>query len=104
MASLALAGCGSGAPSRSAPAATTAPAIGAGPSAESALFARSCGGCHTIGGRESPRHQGGDLLHLRIGRAAMLEFVAEMPVRRALSHDEIRRVSDYVLAIEAQGR
>ncbi len=108
-ASLALAGCGSGGAGRTAPAAAPATgsagsAAGSAGSADRALFARACGGCHTLAGRESPRHQGGDLLHLRIGRTAMLQFVAEMPVRRPLTRDEIHRVSEYVLAVEAQGR
>lgn len=73
-----------------------------GRSAGRALFASACSACHSLSGHESPRRQGGDLLRLRVSRAAMLEFVAEMPVRHRLTPRQVSTVSDYVLAVEAQ--
>ena len=88
-----LTGCGSSAPSGSTPFAGGA-----------TLFARACSSCHSLTGRDDPRRQGGDLLRLRIGRAAMVEFVQEMPVRHPLSAAQEQRVAAYVLSAEAQGR
>jgi mono/diheme cytochrome c family protein len=68
-----------------------------------ALFSQDCGICHSLTGRQSPRRQGGDLLALRVSRAAMLQFVGEMPVPHPLSSAQLRSVTDYVLAVEAQG-
>ncbi len=64
------------------------------------LFAQACGACHSVTGRQSPRRQGGDLLRLHIGRATMLEFAREMPVRHRLSSAQLQVVVDYVLAVE----
>lgn len=65
-----------------------------------ALFAQDCSVCHSLTGRQSPRRQGGDLLHLHIDRMAMLEFTREMPVRHRLSSVQLSAVADYVLAVE----
>jgi mono/diheme cytochrome c family protein len=66
------------------------------------LFAQSCGGCHTLSGRDSPSHQGGDLLHLHLARPVMLQFAAEMPVRHPLSDRQLAAVTDYILAVQRQ--
>lgn len=84
------AGCGSGSSIKSQP-----------PSGR-ALFASSCGGCHTLTGVDSPTHQGGDLLHVALTRAQLRQFTREMPVRRPLSAAELDAVTSYVLAV--QGR
>jgi mono/diheme cytochrome c family protein len=72
------------------------------PSSGRQLFATACSACHSLSGHESPRRQGGDLLHLHIPREAMLDFVAEMPVRRPLTPTQERAVAAYVLGVEAQ--
>lgn len=77
---------------------------GSSPLGGSTLFARACSSCHSLSGREDPRRQGGDLLHLRIGRAAMVQFAQEMPVRHPLSAAQVQRVAAYVRLVEAQGR
>lgn len=66
------------------------------------LFAQACGGCHTLSGRGSPSHQGGDLLHLHLARPVMLQFAAEMPVRHPLSDHQLAAVTDYILAVQRQ--
>jgi mono/diheme cytochrome c family protein len=82
---LGLAGCGG--------AQTPAP-LGA------SVFAASCRTCHSLIGNESLHRVGGDLLGYRLSRPEMLEFVREMPVRRALSAAQVATVSDYVLGLE----
>jgi mono/diheme cytochrome c family protein len=69
-----------------------------------ALFARSCSGCHSLGGINSPRQQGGDLLGGHFSRAVMLQFASEMPVPKPLSQAELERVADYVVSVERAGR
>jgi mono/diheme cytochrome c family protein len=86
----ALAGCGSGG--------------GAPQAAGQSLFTKDCGFCHSLTGRQSPRHQGGDLLNFHISRTAMLEFAREMPVLHPLSPSELSAVADYVLAVESRRR
>jgi mono/diheme cytochrome c family protein len=88
MAAVALAGCGSG--------------TGAARLDGQVLFAKDCAVCHSLTGHPSPRQQGGDLLGLQMSRAAMLEFVREMPVRHPLSSAELEAVADYVRALEAR--
>ena len=68
------------------------------------LFARDCSACHSLTGVESPKRQGGDLLHGDFSRAAMLQFTREMPVRPPLTAAELRRVSDYVVSVERSAR
>ena len=68
------------------------------------LFTKDCGFCHSLTGRQSPTRQGGDLLHLHIGRTALLEFTREMPVRHRMTAREVSEVADYVLAVEAGRR
>jgi mono/diheme cytochrome c family protein len=69
-----------------------------------ALFAQDCSACHSLSGRQSQRRQGGDLLALRVGRQALLQFVREMPVRHPLGPAELRSVTAYVLSVERRGR
>jgi mono/diheme cytochrome c family protein len=67
------------------------------------LFSQDCGVCHSLSGSQSPRRQGGDLLAVHASRAAMLQFVQEMPVRHPLSSAQLRTIAAYVLAVEARG-
>ena len=69
----------------------------------SRLFATSCGQCHSLTGVDSPTHQGGDLLRLRLSRAQLLQFTREMPVRHPLTPAELSAVTSYVLAAERRG-
>ena len=73
------------------------------PQSGAGLFAASCGHCHTLTGVDSPSHQGGDLLHLRLSRAQLLQFTREMPVRHPLTPAELSAVTSYVLAAERRG-
>jgi hypothetical protein len=85
------AGCGS----------STGSSIGSGPNGQ-ALFVHACGGCHTLSGKNSASHQGGDLLAVRLSRPVMLEFAREMPVRRPLTAHQLGAVTDYILAVQRQ--
>ncbi|HWF55237.1 MAG TPA: hypothetical protein VG223_11440 [Solirubrobacteraceae bacterium] len=69
------------------------------PAAAAALFHQECGSCHSLTGHDSPRQQGGDLLGLRIGRAPLLQFVREMPVRPALTPAQTRELTTYLLSL-----
>jgi mono/diheme cytochrome c family protein len=69
-----------------------------------ALFSENCSACHSLTGVDSPKRQGGDLRAARFSRAVMLQFAREMPVRRPLSAAELRRVADYVVAVERANR
>lgn len=87
---VAAAGCGSGASDSRSDGAT--------------LFSRDCEMCHSLTGRPSPRQQGGDLLGLHMSRAAMLQFVREMPVPHRMSSAELATVADYVRSVEGRSR
>jgi mono/diheme cytochrome c family protein len=67
------------------------------------VFASSCAGCHTLTGVNSPRRQGGDLLHVHLSRADLVQFTREMPVRHPLTATEVDAVTVYVLAAEHRG-
>jgi mono/diheme cytochrome c family protein len=69
-----------------------------------ALFARDCSSCHSLTGVESPRHQGGDLLHGRFSREVMLQFAREMPVPHRLNEADLQRVANYVVSVEQANR
>jgi mono/diheme cytochrome c family protein len=69
-----------------------------------ALFAQDCSVCHSLTGVESPRRQGGDLLHPDFSRTVMIQFARQMPVREPLSHAELARVADYVVSVERRAR
>ncbi len=64
------------------------------------LFARECGGCHTISGTDSPDHLGGDLLRVRLSRRVLLQFMREMPVHPRPGPAQLQSVADYVLAVQ----
>ena len=78
-------------------------ASGARPVTGSRVFAAECSACHSLGGRESPSRQGGDLLDFHFSRQVMREFAREMPVRHPLSARELRAVVDYVVGVERAG-
>ena len=65
-----------------------------------ALFTADCAACHSLSEDQTSALQGGDLRDLHTGRAAMLQFVAEMPTPRRLSRSQMIAVADYVLKIE----
>lgn len=69
-----------------------------------ALFARECGACHTISGADSPSHQGGDLLGVRLSRPVLLQFMREMPVHPPPDSAQLRRVVDYILTVQRRSR
>jgi len=69
-----------------------------------ALFARECGVCHTISGADSPSHQGGDLLRVRLPRSVLLQFMREMPVHPRPDDAQLQRVADYILAVQRGAR
>jgi mono/diheme cytochrome c family protein len=69
-----------------------------------ALFARECGACHTISGGDSPSHQGGDLLRVKLPRRVLLQFMREMPVHPRPDSAQLRAVSDYVLDMQRHGQ
>jgi mono/diheme cytochrome c family protein len=89
--SLAVCACGGSSPSAAAPDGKS-------------LFARDCSSCHSLSGVESAKRQGGDLLRGRFSREVMLQFAREMPVRHRLTEAELRRVADYVVAVERANR
>jgi mono/diheme cytochrome c family protein len=69
-------------------------------SAGARLFAADCSVCHTLSGRNDPRHQGGDLRDLHIDPSAFAQFTAEMPVPHPLSAAQRRTLDAYVMALE----
>jgi mono/diheme cytochrome c family protein len=69
-----------------------------------AVFSRECGACHSVSGRQSPRQQGGDLRDLRVPRAILLQFAAEMPVPHPLTRVDRNAVVDYILSVQRQDR
>ena len=70
--------------------------------AGAALFTQACGACHTLTGHNDPRHQGGDLRDFRASRAQLTQFAAEMPVRRALTRQQLASVVAFVMSAEAR--
>lgn len=69
-----------------------------------AVFSRECGACHSLLSRQSPRQQGGDLRGLRVSRAILLQFAAEMPVPHRLTRADLNAVVTYILSVQSQGR
>jgi mono/diheme cytochrome c family protein len=65
-----------------------------------AVFRRECGACHSLSGRQSPRQQGGDLRGLRVSRAILVQFAAEMPVPYRLTRADRDAVVNYILSIQ----
>jgi mono/diheme cytochrome c family protein len=69
-----------------------------------AVFSRECGACHSLLGPQSPRQQGGDLRGLRMPRAILLQFAAEMPVPDPLTRADRTAVVDYILSVQRPDR
>jgi mono/diheme cytochrome c family protein len=69
-----------------------------------AVFNGECGTCHSLVGRQSPRQQGGDLRGLRVPRAILLQFTAEMPVPHRLTRADRNAVVNYILSVQGQDR
>lgn len=67
------------------------------------LFASACGSCHTLSGHDDSRHQGGDLRTFHATHAQLLQFAAEMPVRRPLDQRQLEAIVQYVMKIETSG-
>ncbi|MDE3132179.1 MAG: cytochrome c [Acidobacteriota bacterium] len=62
-----------------------------------AVFRADCQVCHSISGHSAPTQQGGDLRRLRLPRAELLQYAAEMPViTRRLTRAELRAVVAYL--------
>jgi cytochrome c len=101
---LVLVGCGSSGPSRST-SATARPSTSLGllPHTSTSgreVFARDCMSCHSLSGHGSPKQQGGDLLGVHLRRPVLVQFTAEMPVKRPLSKADLNAVVDYVIAVQ----
>jgi mono/diheme cytochrome c family protein len=64
------------------------------------IFTSDCGVCHSLDGGENPHKDGGDLKRLLISRAALTQFVSEMPVRHSLAPRQVRAIVDYIYAVE----
>lgn len=89
------AGCGSAStPTRSPGITTTA----------RTLFTTSCGACHSLTGHNTPSHQGGDLLAVRLHRAVALQFAREMPVPHRLTKAQLSAIVDYIAAVQRGNR
>jgi mono/diheme cytochrome c family protein len=69
-----------------------------------AVFSHECGTCHSLLGRQSPRQQGGGLRGLRMPRAILAQFAAEMPVPHPLTRTDRNAVVNYILSIQRQDR
>jgi mono/diheme cytochrome c family protein len=63
------------------------------------VFARSCSGCHTLTGHDTPA-RGGDLALARLSAHDVAGFVRVMPVR--LSGGDVDAVAAYVHAVAAR--
>ena len=98
LAALVLAAAGAGCGSSHPPHASTDASAGR------ALFARSCGGCHSLTGHDTASHQGGDLLGVRLPRAVALQYASEMPVRHRLSAAQLSTIVDYIAAVQRGNR
>jgi mono/diheme cytochrome c family protein len=65
------------------------------------VFARSCGGCHTLAGHDT-QARGGDLAMARLSVGDVEGFVRVMPVR--LAPPQVAAVAAYVHAVAARQR
>jgi mono/diheme cytochrome c family protein len=68
------------------------------------IFSRECGACHSLLGRQSARQQGGDLRGLKVPRAILLQFAAEMPVPHPLTRTDRNAVVSYILSVQRRDR
>ena len=99
-------GCGSGAGTHTA--ATTPPARAlhvrarradhtAGTGRRPGGVRQACAACHSVSGHNSPRQQGGDLLHFHSTRAQLVQLTREMPIlHHRLSDSEVAAVVSYL--------
>ena len=94
---LTMSGCASAAhrPAHGGPSALAAPGA--------RVFADACAHCHTLGTPAPAAKQGGDLAGYRMTLAQVQSFTRVMPVRRPLSTEDLRAVSQYVLAAQGRG-
>lgn len=94
---LTVSACASGAhrPARATPSALAAPGA--------RVFADACAHCHTLGTPAPATKQGGDLAGYRMTLAQVESFTRVMPARRPLSTEDLRAVSQYVLAAQERG-
>jgi mono/diheme cytochrome c family protein len=69
-----------------------------------AVFSRECGSCHSLSGRQAARQQGGDLSGLRVPRAILLQFAAEMPLPHPFSRADGNALANYILSVQRQDR
>ncbi|MGA9859970.1 MAG: cytochrome c [Solirubrobacteraceae bacterium] len=110
----ALSGCGSGAGTHTAATHTTgtgahtsgpaAPTTTAGTASGREVFSQACAACHSVSGHNSPRQQGGDLLHFHSTRAQLIQLTREMPIlHHRLSDSEVAAVVSYLRVVESRG-
>lgn len=65
------------------------------------VFRTDCEVCHSISGHSAPTQQGGDLRRLRLPRAELLQYAAEMPVlHRRLTRAELHAVVAYLESVQ----
>jgi mono/diheme cytochrome c family protein len=69
-----------------------------------AVFSGECGACHSLSRRQSSRQQGGDLRELKMPRATLLQFAAEMPVPHRLTRHDRNAVVNYILSVQRRDR
>jgi mono/diheme cytochrome c family protein len=91
LAALVAGGCG-GAGAGQRRATTSTAVVGA-----AAIFAHSCGGCHTLTGHDTDA-DGGDLAIDHLSVADIVSFTDVMPNRPRLSRADAVRVAEYVRA------
>jgi mono/diheme cytochrome c family protein len=68
-----------------------------------AIFARSCGGCHTLTGHDTGA-DGGDLALGRLSVADLVSFTEVMPNRPRLSRADAITVAEFVRAAAVRHR
>ena len=91
LAALVAGGCG-GAGASTSPTTTGTATVGA-----AAIFAHSCGGCHTLTGHDTGA-DGGDLAIGHLSVADIVSFTEVMPNRPRLSRADALSVAEYVRA------
>ena len=68
------------------------------------VFSQECSACHSLGGSENPRRQGGDLLAFHSARTQLMQLAAEMPVRHQLDRSQLRAVVSFLMGAERSPR
>ena len=71
---------------------------GTAPVGAAAIFAHSCGGCHTLTGHDTDA-DGGDLAIGHLSVADIVSFTEVMPTRPRLSRADAVSVAEYVRAV-----